>query len=90
MNRRRRVEQTVDDYAAEIAKRDERIKRLEAALKDAEDALESSNSDRDETISDLEAVLIDVKYWLYDGLVYNKPVTSPRSMLRKIERALDP
>lgn len=65
---------------------DAKAVKLKVELETTNDALDEAN----ETIERLEAALVEIKYWLHDGLVYNKPVTSPRSMLRKIERALDP
>lgn len=78
-----------DDPDAEIAKRDERIEQLEAELKEANEALEDAKDDHASEMRDLEELLVDLKYWLEDGLFHHKPVTSPRRMLTKIERALD-
>jgi hypothetical protein len=37
---------------------------------------------------DLTAALVDVKYWLHDGLVMHRLVSDPRQLLRKIEDVL--
>lgn len=49
---------------------------------------EAGRAECDCYTSDFEAVLIDVKYWLHDGLVLHRLVSDPRQMLRKIEDVL--
>lgn len=38
--------------------------------------------------ADLETALLDVRYWLHDGIVLHKLVSDPRALLRKIEDVL--
>lgn len=65
---------------------DAKAVKLKVELETTNDALDEAN----ETIERLEAALVEIKYWLHDGLFYGKPVTSPRRILANVERALNP
>lgn len=36
----------------------------------------------------LETALSDVRYWLHDWLLFHRPIFNPRTLLRKVEDAL--
>lgn len=50
-------------------------------LKECIEALRANEDRRDNA-------LLDVKYWLQDGLVHHKLVSDPRIILRKVEEAI--
>lgn len=78
-----------EGVAAELEERIKELRashmNLEADLEEANDSLEEAEAERDAYAADLEAALVDVKYWLHEGLVHGKLVSKPREMLRRIE-----
>lgn len=58
------------------------------AGREQQDEHEEALTERDWQIFELESALLDVRYWLHDGLVHHRLVSDPRRLLRKVEDAL--
>lgn len=79
---------TLNNLVGKLNEQDDKIETLEADLKAAREKIESLGSEQDEHAATMESALVDVKYWMHDGLVLHKGVRDPRPLLRKIEDAL--
>jgi hypothetical protein len=57
-------------------------------VRDELDKAEETISNQAWQIEDMESTLLDVRYWLHDGLVFHRLVSDPRALLRKVEDAI--
>lgn len=49
---------------------------------------QESGRDGDAYAEGLETALTDVKYWMIEVLVHNRPMRDPRKILRQVEEVL--
>jgi uncharacterized coiled-coil DUF342 family protein len=79
---------TLNNAVGKLNAQDEEIEKLKADLDEAREEIKSLQDDRDEYAEQLARTLTDVRYWLHDGLVFNRLVSNPRALLRKVEDVL--